>query len=171
VQVEEDAVVGDPGRAGEALSRVAQLGTVALCAEAVGASAALIEQTVARASTRRQFGGPIGALPAVQQRGADMAIDHLAALGALDEAVQRIDAGEPADVEVAVAKAVCGAACLRVAASAHQVWGGTGYLAGAGIHHWTRLIKGLDAQLGTAREHRRRIPGLLREQGGWSTHA
>jgi alkylation response protein AidB-like acyl-CoA dehydrogenase len=170
VTVPADAIVGEPGRAGDALSRAALVGTVALCAEAVGASAALIERTVARATSRKQFGGPIGAMPAVQQRGADMAIDHLAALGALDEAVQRIDAGDPADVEVAAAKAVCGAACLRVAASAHQVWGGTGYLAEAGIHHWTRLIKGLDAQLGTAREHRRRTAGLLRGRNGWSTH-
>jgi len=171
VQVEEGDIVGPPGGAGDALSRATLVGTVALCAEAIGASAALIERTVARAAARRQFGGPIGAMPAVQQRSADMAIDHLAALDALGEAVRRIDAGDPADVEVAAAKAVCGAACLRVAASAQQVWGGTGYLAEAGIHQWTRLIKGLDAQLGTARAHRRRTAELLRGRDGWSTHA
>jgi alkylation response protein AidB-like acyl-CoA dehydrogenase len=171
VQVAADAVVGAPGRAGDALYQAALVGTVALCAEAVGASAALIERTAARAAARRQFGGPIGAMPAVQQRTADMVIDHLAAVGALDEAVRCIDAGGPAAVEVAAAKAVCGAACLRVAASAHQVWGGTGYLAEAGVHHWTRLIKGMDAQLGTAREQRLHAAALLRASNGWSTHA
>ena len=171
VLVTADAVVGEPGRAEDAVSGAVLVGTVALCAEAVGASAALIERTVARVSARSQFGSPIGAMPVVQQRCADMAIDHLAALGALDEAVRCIDAGQPAEVEVAAAKAVCGAACLRVAASAHQLWGGTGYLADAGIHHWTRLIKGLDAQLGGARQQRQRAVRLLRERDGWSTHA
>ena len=163
-------VVGDPGGAWDGVVRGMLIATTALCAEAVGASAALIERTAGRVSARSQFGGPIGAMPVVQQRCADMAIDHLAALGALDEAVQSIDAGQAAEVEVAAAKAVCGAACLRVAASAHQLWGGTGYLADAGIHHWTRLIKGLDAQLGGAREQRQRALRLLRERRGWSTH-
>jgi alkylation response protein AidB-like acyl-CoA dehydrogenase len=170
VRVAVGDVVGEPGGAWDGLVRAMLVATTALCAEAVGASAALIERTVARASARTQFGTPIGAMPAVQQRCADMAIDHLAALGALDEAVQCIDAGHPAEVEVAAAKAVCGASCLRVAASAHQVWGGTGYLADAGIHHWTRLIKGLDAQLGTARAQRQLTATRLRQRGGWSTH-
>ena len=170
VPVAESAIVGQPGLAWNGVWRAIVVGTAALCAEAVGASAALIERTVERAAGRVQFGGPIGAMPAVQQRCADMAIDHLAAVGALDEAVRAVDAGSAAEVEVAAAKAACGTACLRVAAAAHQVWGGTGYLADAGIHHWTRLIKGMDAQLGGAHAQRQRLARLLREHDRWSTH-
>jgi alkylation response protein AidB-like acyl-CoA dehydrogenase len=158
------------GSAGERVARAVLVGTAALCAEAVGASAALIERTVAHVSTRAQFGGPIGRLQAVQHRMADMAIDHLATCGAVEEAVARLDAGLPAEAEVAAAKAMCGTALSRVAASAHQLWGGTGYLASSGLHEWTRLIKGADAQLGGVHAHRLALVAALRERGEWSTH-
>ena len=170
VSVGVDRFIGRPGQASSGLARAALVGTVALCAEMVGASAALIERTVERARTRVQFGAPIGTLQAVQHRCADMAIDHLAAVGAVDEAVRRLDADRDAEIEVAAAKALCGAACQRVAASAHQVWGGTGYLADAGLHHWTRLIKGAEPMLGGGRHHRQRLAALLRARGAWSTH-
>ncbi len=158
------------GSAWERVARAVLVGTVALCAEAVGASAALIEGTVAHASARVQFREPIGRRQAVQHRIADMAIDHLAARGAVDDAVARLDAGMPADAEVAAAKAMCGTALLRVAASAHQVWGGTGYLAAARVHEWTRLIKGVDGQLGGAHAQRLSLLSALHQRGGWSTH-
>jgi len=170
VHADGDAVIGTLGEAAERVRLAVLVGTVSLCAEAVGASAALVERTTAHALTRVQFGGPIGRLQAVQHRLADMAMDHLAAVGAVDDAVACLDAGRPADVEIAAAKALCGTACLRVAASTHQIWGGTGYLADAGLHHWTRLIKGIDAQLGGAREQRRELARLLAAGGGWSTH-
>jgi alkylation response protein AidB-like acyl-CoA dehydrogenase len=170
VHVRADAIVGDAGGAWPGISHAVLVGTVALCAEAVGASAALVERTVSHALGRVQSGRPIGALPVVQVRTADMVIDHLAAVGAVDEAFGRLEAGAGAEPEVAAAKAMCGSACLRVAASAHQIWGGTGYLADAGIHHWTRLIKGIDVQLGGGREQRAGLVMMLRERRAWSTH-
>jgi alkylation response protein AidB-like acyl-CoA dehydrogenase len=158
------------GSAWDRVARAVLVGTAALCAEAVGASAALIERTAAHASAREQFGGPIGRLQSVQHRMADMAIDHLAACGAVDDAIARLDAGLAADAEVAAAKALCGTALLRVAASAHQVWGGTGYLASSGIHEWTRLIKGVDGQLGGAHAQRLALLSALYRRGDWSTH-
>ncbi len=171
VEVGADAVIGPEGGAWDAVHHAVLVGTVALCAEAVGASAALVDQAVACATTRQVFGGPLGRLQAVQHRCADMALDQLAAMGAVDDAVACLDAGRPAGAVVAAAKVQCGTACLRIAASAHQLWGGTGYLADAGLHHWTRLIKGIDAQLGGARDQRRSLIALLGEERGWSTHA
>jgi alkylation response protein AidB-like acyl-CoA dehydrogenase len=158
------------GTAAARVARAALVGRAALCAEAVGASAAMIERTVAHASSREQFGGPIGRLQAVQHRVADMAIDHLAAVGAVGDAFARLGAGLPAEVEVAAAKALCGTALLRVAASAHQACGGSGYLASFGLHEWTRTIKSADAQLGGAHPQRLALMAALRARGDWSTH-
>ena len=76
--------------------------------------------------------------------------------------------GESGVLESAAAKALCSVACRRVAASAHQLWGGTGYLADAGIHHLTRLIKGAETMLGGPAHHRRVVVDRLRADGGWS---
>jgi alkylation response protein AidB-like acyl-CoA dehydrogenase len=163
------------GERGTAWRRVADavlVGTAALCAEAVGASAALIERSIEHVSARVQFGGPVGRFQAVQHRMADMAIDHMAAFGAVEEAVDALAAGGPAaaSAEVAAAKALCGTALARVAASAHQVCGGTGYLASSGLHRWTRLIAGADAQLGGAHAQRVALVATLADGGGWSSH-
>ena len=46
----------------------------ALCAEAVGAMAALHELTVDYLKTRKQFGAPIGCFQALQHRAVDMLV-------------------------------------------------------------------------------------------------
>jgi alkylation response protein AidB-like acyl-CoA dehydrogenase len=159
------------GAAWERVARAVLVGAAGLCSEAVGASAAMIERTAAHAAWRHQFGGPIGRLQAVQHRMADMAIDHLAAAGAVEEAFACLDGGRPAGAEVAAAKSLCGSALLRVAASAHQVCGGSGYLASFGLHEWTRRIKGAEAQLGGTHAQRLAIVAALRERDDWSTHS
>ncbi|HZQ58051.1 MAG TPA: acyl-CoA dehydrogenase [Acidimicrobiales bacterium] len=163
-------VIGEPGGAWERVARAVLVGTAGLCAEAVGASAALIERSVDHVTTRVQFGGPIGRFQAVQHRMADMAIDHLAAFGAVEEAFAALDAGRPAGAEVAAAKALCATALARVAASAHQVCGGTGYLAESGLHRWTRLIAGAAAQFGGGHSQRLAVVAALDGTAGWSTH-
>jgi len=168
VAVPATAVIGSAGGALPALERAVVVGSVGLAAELVGASAALIEQTVAHVSGRHQFGASIGSLQAVQHRCADMLLDHVAARGSVDEAVRALDGGGSGVRESAAAKALCSVACRRVAASAHQLWGGTGYLADAGIHHWTRLIKGSETMLGSPARQRRVVIDDLRAGGGWS---
>ncbi len=110
VTVPATAIIGPPGGARPALERAIVVGSVGLAAELVGASAALIEQTVAHVTSRHQFGASIGSLPVVQHRCADMVLDHIAALGSVDEAVRALDAGEPGVVESAAAKALCSVA-------------------------------------------------------------
>ena len=47
----------------------------------------------------------------------------------------------------------------RVAAGAHQLCGGWGHLAGAGLHLYTRAIKAAEGQLGTPSQLRAGIAG------------
>jgi len=160
--------VGDDAR--DRVDRARRMSTLSRCAEAVGASAALVDRTAAHAVSRHQFGGPIGRLQAVQHRCADMVMDHLAALGAVEDAVGALEAGGDARVELAAAASLVSSSCLRVADSAHRVWGGTGYLADAGVHRWTRLLRGTAAQLGGTHAQRVALVSGLVARGAWSTH-
>ena len=166
-----DGVLASGGDAGERVTLARRRATLSRSAEAVGATAALVEATAAHAATRVQFGGPIGRLQAVQHRCADMVMDHLAAAGAVEDAAAALDAGGDAELELAAAAALVSSAGVRVADSAHRVWGGTGYLAEAGIHRWTRVVRGVAAQLGGAHSRRVALAAGLAAGAGWSTHA
>ena len=170
VLVRPEAVIARGQEALDRVTRARRMSTLSRGAEAVGASAALVERTAAHAASRHQFGGPIGRLQAVQHRCADMVIDHLAALGAVEDAASALDAGRDGDVELAAAAALVASSCLRVADSAHRVWGGTGYLVDAGIHRWTRLLRGTAAQLGGVHASRLALVDHLAAADGWSTH-
>src|SRR5207244_7267540 len=74
VKVGPEGVVGEPGKALPLVERVVDEGIAALCAEAVGAMAAMQELTVEYLKTRRQFGVPIGTFQVLQHRSVDMLI-------------------------------------------------------------------------------------------------
>ena len=74
VRVGADAVLGEPGKRLPLIERVVDEAIAALCAEAVGAMAAMHELTVDYLKTRKQFGVPIGTFQVLQHRAVDMLI-------------------------------------------------------------------------------------------------
>jgi len=74
VRVGPEGVLGEPGAALPLIERVVDEGIAALCAEAVGAMAAMHELTVDYLKTRRQFGREIGTFQILQHRAVDMLI-------------------------------------------------------------------------------------------------
>ena len=72
VRVGAEAVVAGPDKGLDVLERVADEAIAALCAEAVGAMAALQELTVDYLKTRKQFGVPIGSFQVLQHKAVDM---------------------------------------------------------------------------------------------------
>jgi hypothetical protein len=94
-----------------------------------------LEQAVAHARSREQFGAPLAALPAVQARLADAALARdgllLSAWSAADP-----EAGFPRD-----SLAWAGAACRQVTAHVQQVHGGIGFALEGGIHRFYRRAK------------------------------
>jgi alkylation response protein AidB-like acyl-CoA dehydrogenase len=71
IVMQDDRIDPEGGVAG-AVEKVLDRGTVALCAEAVGAMQAAYELTLAHVVTRQQFGGPIGRFQVIQHRLVDM---------------------------------------------------------------------------------------------------
>ena len=94
-----------------------------------------LELAVERARSRQQFGAPLGALPAVQSRLADAALDADAVtLLAWAAATANEGLQEPA-------LRFAGAACCRVTASAHQVHGAVGFALETGLHAYHRRAR------------------------------
>jgi 3-oxocholest-4-en-26-oyl-CoA dehydrogenase alpha subunit len=157
VEVMRDAELASGVAAAAAIESAVALARVTLCAEIVGAGTGLLEATIERVGSRVQFGAPLASLPAVQQRLADMVIDHAAAEDALAHAVERVERGESVAGPAVEAQLICARAAGRVAAGAHQLWGGTGYLTEAGLHRWTAFIKSVEGQYGAPHDLRREL--------------
>lgn len=132
------------------------LGRIALCAEAVGAMAHLIDLTVDYLKQRKQFGRAIGTFQALQHRVVDMIVEleqcrsitiaAVAAYGTPDQARR-----------VSMAKNLVGRMGRLISEEAIQMHGGIGMTwEYAGSHYAKRLVM-IDHQLGDSGDHALRM--------------
>lgn len=146
----------------DALERIRDEATVALCADATGSMEAALAATVQYARTRKQFGKPIGSFQVLQHRMVDMllareqsaAITHRAAL-ALDDALPARHRA------VSAAKSLVGRHGRFVMQSAVQIHGGIGTTDELDVSHHFRRIEMFNLQLGTVDHHVQRYAALL----------
>jgi acyl-CoA dehydrogenase len=129
---------------------VTRRATVALCAQQLGVLEGALELTAAYATTRTQFGRPIGSFQAVSQRLADAYIDVRGARLTLWQAVWAVTAGEPATEAVATAKFWAAEAGHRMAHTCVHVHGGAGLDLDNGAHRYFTAAKRLEFELGGA---------------------
>ncbi|HEV7647002.1 MAG TPA: acyl-CoA dehydrogenase family protein [Actinophytocola sp.] len=134
-------------------SLVRAFGAAAVCAEMVGGAQAVLDESVAYATQREQFGKPIGAFQAVQHHCANMAIDVLGSRFIAYEAIWRLARGLDAATEVAVAKSWVSEAYQRVCALGHQIHGAIGFTAEHDLHFHTRHALAAALAFGDADEH------------------
>jgi len=122
----------------EAAERLAQLLTVAGCAELQGVSEGALRLTVAYAKEREQFDRPIASFQSVAHRLADGHIDVLFSSLTLWQAAWRLSEQLPAGVEVATAKLWAADAAHRVAHTTVHIHGGVGIdLDGVAFRYFT----------------------------------
>lgn len=126
------------------------------CMEMVGGAAAVVEMTVAYAKQRTQFGRPIGAFQAVQHHCANMATDLEGCRHIAYQAAWKVSAGEPADREVAMAKAWVSGAYQRICNLAHQCHGAIGFTREHDLQLYTRRAKVQELSYGDANFHKER---------------
>jgi hypothetical protein len=120
---------------------------IGVLAELYGAAQRALEQSVAYAGEREQFGRPIASFQAVSHRLARMAVD----LEALDAGIGRLAAGW--DERLAAVLRFAGpAAARRVLEGAIQVHGGMGFTWELGLHLHYRRVLDLQAVLGGSAE-------------------
>ena len=132
--------------------RALDLGALACAAQLLGAGRRLLDDTVAYAKQREQFGKPIGAQQAVKHLLADVRV-------ALDFAAPLIHhAGLTlAPRDVSAAKVAAGDAAYLASRTALQVHGAIGYTREFDLSLWILKVRALVGAWGTPAEHRARI--------------
>jgi alkylation response protein AidB-like acyl-CoA dehydrogenase len=109
-----------------------------LLAPYVGRIERLADQCADHARTRTQFGRPLGANQAISHRIARMRMRLEAARLLLWRACWRLDADQPAGVDVAMAKLAISEAAAESAMDAVRIFGGEGIRSDAGIERELR---------------------------------
>jgi alkylation response protein AidB-like acyl-CoA dehydrogenase len=145
-----------------ALERIADYGTVLLCAEAVGALDALNHATVEYSKTRQQFGQPIARFQALQHRMVEMLIHAEQARSVTYLAAVRYTSADADERRRAVsaAKARVGQAARFVGQQAVQLHGGMGVTNEVAAAHLFKRLAIIETTLGDVDHHLARFAAL-----------
>lgn len=127
------------------------------CPAMLGLAQLALQDTIAHATRRRQFGQPIGAFQAVQHHIADMATELAAARALMLSVARTLNAGGEARAEASMAKLFCSETAFRVADRAVQVHGGEGIVQGSRVEFLFRLLRMYRVLTGTSEIQRNTI--------------
>lgn len=125
--------------------------------ELAGLARHMLDEAVAYAKNRHQFGRPIGAFQPVQHILADMATNVLMLEAIASEAARRIGGVEPDNDFAAVAKGFASTTARQVAESSMQVHGGIAFTAELELHRWYLHILALQNLYGDERVLAQRV--------------
>ncbi len=155
-----------PGRGFKTAMKVLDRGRIHLSALAAGMAHRLVQEQVAYAVERRQFGQPIGQFQLVQGMIADSRTDAYASLCMVNDVARRYDDGEKVSADVAATKYFTSEAVGRVADRAVQIHGGAGYINEYKVERFYRDVRLLRIYEGTSQVQQTIIAkALLREAG------
>ena len=157
-----DALLGVEGGGWPIITRVLDLASVALAAEAVGGAERCLEMSVEYAKTRVQFGRPIGSFQAIKHKCADMLLEVESAKSASAYAgwAAQEDPDELALV-APLAKSYCTEAFFHCAAENIQIHGGIGFTWEHDAHLYFKRAKSSELLFGDPVYHREILAGRL----------
>jgi alkylation response protein AidB-like acyl-CoA dehydrogenase len=141
VRLAADALLGPDGRGFHLMMSVLDKGRIGIAALALGILQRALEESIAYAKERVQFGKPIAEFQAVQWMIADMAKDAHAARLMVRHAARLLDAGRRATLEASFAKCFASDAAVARTADAVQIHGGSGYIRGVTVERLYRDAK------------------------------
>lgn len=118
-------------------------------ASAVGVARRGLEEAIKYSKQRVQFGQPIAANQAIQFMLADMAMQVDGARLLVWRACRKLDRGERASLEGAMAKCFAGDVAMKVATDSVQIFGGYGYMREYPVEKLMRDAKILQIYEGT----------------------
>ena len=162
VKLPADALLGGDRDAWPRLARVLDRGRVMIAAEMLGGAEKCLENSVAYAKERVQFGKPIGVNQAIKHKCADMlfevesakSITHYAAWAARED-------NDEAPLTAAMAKAYVSDAFRHTSAENIQIHAGVGFTWEYDCHLYLKRAKSDEAWLGDATVHRERVAQML----------
>ena len=132
---------GVPGMGFKTAMKVLDRGRLNISAVCVGAAERLIEEAVAYASERKQFGRPIGEFQLIQAMLADSRAEAYAARCMVLDAARRKDDGVNVSTEASCCKLFSSEMVGRVADRAVQIHGGAGYIADYAVERFYRDVR------------------------------
>jgi len=127
-QVGEEDRLGAEGDGFRIAMRALDTGRIGISAQAVGLAQGALDDAVAYAKERRQFGRPIAEQQAIQFKLADIQTGVSAARWLTWKAAARCDAGQPFTRDASMAKLFATDMAMSATLEALQVFGGYGYL-------------------------------------------
>ena len=151
VSVHTDAILdGEDQRGWPALKRALDRASMLHCAQSLGGAQHVLEMTVDYTKRRVQFDRPIASFQSVQHSCADMVIAIDSARLAVYQAITRIEDGEDADREIALAKTLTNHAYKWTTLTAQQVHGGIAFMEEYDLQLWTRRAKVAELKFGAS---------------------
>jgi len=149
-------VVGWIGGA-DAVEDLRALGMAVTAFESYAYAQKALDMTVDYVQMRVQFGQPIGAFQAVQNRVADMAIIVEASRFLTQELLWNLDQGALDRDQAALVKAITAQMGPQVAMDCHLLHGGIGYMQEYNLQFFTRRAKDASLRWGSTREMMERV--------------
>jgi pimeloyl-CoA dehydrogenase small subunit len=155
VRADATSAIGEPGAAFPLIERIADNAIAALCAEAVGAMAAMHETTVDYMKTRKQFGVTIGSFQVLQHRAAEMliAVEQARSMAMLATMMAAEDDVRERRAAISAAKVQIGRSGRFVGQQAIQIHGGIGMTMETKVGHYFKRVTTIDTQFGDADYH------------------
>jgi len=161
IAVGDDQMLGHVDQGFQLAMWALQGGRVAIAAQALGIGEAALDEAIAYAKSRRQFGQPIGSYEAIQWMLADMATELAAARMLTLKAAAAKDRREKSGFEASMAKLAASEAAHKAADKAMQVLASAGYRRGSVVERLFRDVRATEIYQGTSEAQRMIIAARL----------
>lgn len=155
--VHESAILGTKGAGFRTMLKALNKQRINLAALSTGPAIRMLDEAVAYALERRQFGKPIAEFQLVQAMLADCKVEIEAARALILETARKRDRGEDVAMDVSICKYYATEMCGRVADRVVQIFGGQGYVKGRGIERFYRDVRAFRIYEGTSQIHQLNI--------------
>jgi len=153
--------LGRPGQGGAIFQASMRWERTCLFAAYLGQATRVLDRCVEHAKRRRQFGRRIGANQSVSHRIAELRMKLESARLLLSRACWRLDRGEPATMDVAMAKLAISSTAVETAMAAVHLFGGAGVRTDVGIERELRNAVPSTIFSGTSEMQLEQIAGEL----------
>ena len=154
VTVNDDQVLGSVDQGFPLAMWALQGGRVAIAAQALGIGQAALDEAIAYAKQREQFGQPIANYQAIQWMLADMATELAAARMLTLKAAAAKDRQEKSTLEASMAKLAASEAAHKAADKAMQILASAGYRRGSVVERLFRDVRATEIYQGTSEAQR-----------------
>jgi butyryl-CoA dehydrogenase len=154
IAVADDQVLGPVDHGFPLAMWALQGGRIAIAAQALGIGEAALDEALAYAKTRRQFGQPIANYEAIQWMLADMATELAAARMLTLKAAAAKGRTQVSAAEASMAKLAASEAAHKAADKAMQVLASAGYRRGSVVERLFRDVRATEIYQGTSEAQR-----------------